>query len=201
MVFELPTLGFEYSALEPYIDRKTMEVHHRKHHAGYLQKFNEAIFDTALETKTLTDIFAAVSTYPESIRNNGGGVFNHAFFWEIITPSASGLIEIRLADAITKYFGTIDKMKEEFSSVAASYFGSGWAWLVKRDDGELLLTTTANQDNPFMDIAAIQGSPILCLDLWEHAYYLRYQNRRFDYIQAFWHIVNWDHVARLYNET
>jgi Fe-Mn family superoxide dismutase len=160
---------------------------------------NEIIFDTDLETKPLRKILAGVSKFNDPVRNYGGGVFNHALFWKILAPATTGLIDTPLADAITKYFGTIDKMKEAFSNLAASHLGSGWAWLVKREDGELLVTTSTNQDNPLMDTTPIQGNPILCLDLWEHAYYLKYQSRRMDYIQAFWRLVNWDQVAKRFN--
>ena len=201
-MFTLPDLPYDFNALEPYIDARTMEIHYKEHHAAYLRNFNQVIFDTVLEQQTPMEIFAEVSKHPPSIRNYGGGVFNHALFWKVLTPATSGLMDIQLADAVTKYFGTIDNMKEEFSAVAASHFGSGWTWLVKKDDGELLITSTANQDTPLMDTSAFQGNPILCLDLWEHAYYLQYQNRKPDYIQAFWRLVNWDQVAKFYkNET
>jgi Fe-Mn family superoxide dismutase len=199
MAFKLPELGFEYDALEPHIDARTMEIHYTKHHAAYLKKFNDAIEGTGLEKKRPSEIFAEVSRYPDAVRNNGGGFFNHALYWKILTPHPKTTIDVSLADAITQYFGTLDKLKEEFSGAAANHFGSGWAWLVKKDNGELLVTSLPNQDNPLMDISPVKGTPILCLDVWEHAYYLKYQNRRADYIQAFWNIVNWDHVAELYN--
>jgi Fe-Mn family superoxide dismutase len=200
MAFKLPDLGFNYNALEPYIDAKTMEIHHTKHHAGYLKKFNAAIEGTELEEMKPSDIFAKISEYDNAVRNNGGGFFNHALFWKFLTPNSNENLDKKLADAITKYFGTLENLKEEFSAAAVSQFGSGWAWLVKKNNGELVVTSTPNQDNPLMDIARIKGKPILCLDVWEHSYYLKYQNKRPDYIKAFWNIVNWDKVAELYNK-
>ena len=199
MAFKLPELGYEYNALEPYFDAETMEIHHTKHHAAYLKKFNAAIEKTALENLTPTEIFSQISKQSKAIRNNGGGFFNHALFWQFLTPNSQEKLDVNLSDAITKYFGTLDKLKEEFSNAAATQFGQGWAWLVKKDNGELVVTSTPNQDNPLMDIAPIKGTPILCLDVWEHAYYLKYQNKRPDYIEAFWNVVNWDKVAELYN--
>ncbi|HAF30915.1 MAG TPA: superoxide dismutase [Bacteroidales bacterium] len=200
MAFKLPELGFDYDALEPHIDARTMEIHHSKHHAGYLKKFNAAIEGTELEKMKPTHIFAEISKYGDAVRNNGGGFFNHALFWNFLTPNSNENLERNLADAINKYFGTLENLKEEFSKAAASQFGSGWAWLVKKDNGELLVTSTPNQDNPLMDISPVNGTPILCLDVWEHAYYLKYQNKRPDYIQAFWNVVNWNKVAELYNK-
>jgi Fe-Mn family superoxide dismutase len=196
MAFKLPELGFDYDALEPYIDAQTMEIHHSKHHAGYLKKFNAAIEGTKLEEMKPSDIFAEVSKYNDAVRNNGGGFFNHALFWKFLTPNAHENLDKDLADAITKYFGSLEKLKEEFSNAAATQFGSGWAWLLKKDDGELVVTSSPNQDNPLMDIAPIKGTPILCIDVWEHAYYLKYQNKRPDYVGAFWNVINWDEVAR-----
>ncbi len=200
MAFKLPELGFDYDALEPYIDAQTMEVHHSKHHAGYLKKFNAAIEGTELEEKKPTEIFAEISKHSDAVRNNGGGFFNHALFWKFLTPNFHENLDKDLADAITKYFGSLEKLKEEFSNAAATQFGSGWAWLLKKDNGELVVTSSPNQDNPLMDIAPIKGTPILCLDVWEHAYYLKYQNKRPEYIKAFWNVVNWDKVAELYHK-
>lgn len=199
MAFKLPELGFEYDALEPHIDAKTMETHHSKHHAAYLKKFNAAIENTELDQKTPATIFSKVSAYSEPIRNNGGGFYNHALFWQFLTPQQNETLDPKLADAINQYFGTFEKFKEEFSDAAAKQFGSGWAWLVKKSNKELVITSTPNQDNPLMDINPVKGTPILCLDVWEHAYYLKYQNRRPDYIKAFWNVVNWRKVAELYN--
>lgn len=200
MAFKLPELGFDYDALEPYIDAQTMEIHHSKHHAGYLKKFNAAIEGTELEEMKPSDIFAEVSKYSDAVRNNGGGFFNHALFWKFLTPNAHENLDKDLADAITKYFGSLENLKDEFSNAAATQFGSGWAWLIKKDDGELVVTSSPNQDNPLMDIAPIKGKPILCIDVWEHAYYLKYQNKRPEYIKAFWNVVNWDKVAELYHK-
>lgn len=199
MAFKLPELGFEYNALEPHIDAETMEIHHTKHHAAYLKKFNAAIENTKLESRTPAAIFDEISKYNDAIRNNGGGFFNHALFWQILTPHSQEKLDVSLADAITKYFGTLEKLKEEFTDAAMGRFGSGWVWLVKKYNGELVVTSTPNQDNPLMDISPIKGIPILCLDVWEHAYYLKYQNKRPGYIKAFWNVVNWDKVADLYN--
>ena len=199
MAFKLPELTFDYDALEPHIDAKTMEIHYSKHHATYLKKFNAAIENTALENMTPKAIFAEISKHSVAIRNNGGGFFNHALFWQFLTPHSHEKLEVNLADAINKYFGTLDKLKDGLSTAAANQFGSGWAWLVKKDNGELVVTSTPNQDNPLMDINPIKGTPILCIDVWEHAYYLKYQNKRPDYIKAFWNVVNWNKVAELYN--
>ena len=200
MAFKLPELGFDYDALEPYIDAKTMEIHHSKHHAGYLKKFNAAIEGTELDEMKPTEIFAEISKHNDAVRNNGGGFFNHALYWKFLTPNSSEDLDKDLADAINKYFGTLENLKEEFSTAAKNQFGSGWAWLIKKTDGELVVTSTLNQDNPLMDIAPIKGTPILCIDVWEHAYYLKYKNKRPDYIKAFWNVVNWDKVAELYHK-
>ncbi len=200
MAFILKNLEYEYDALEPYIDARTMEIHHTKHHAAYLNKFNAAIEGTELENKAPAEIFATVSEYSDAIRNNGGGFFNHALFWKLLTPHSPEIVNVNLADAITKYFGTLENLKEEFSAAAESLFGSGWAWLIKKDNGELVVASSPNQDNPLMDIAPIKGTPILCLDVWEHAYYLKYQNNRVAYINAFWNIVNWNEVSVLFNK-
>ncbi len=199
MSFKLPELDFDYNALEPYIDARTMEIHHTKHHASYLKKFNEAIENTELEQKTPSAIFAEISKHSDAIRNNGGGFFNHALFWQCLTPKSQDIKDTKLSDAVTKYFGTLEKLKEEFSNAASSQFGSGWAWLVLKNNGELIVTSSPNQDNPLMDIAPIKGTPLLCLDVWEHAYYLKYQNSRPDYIKAFWNVVSWEKVAERYS--
>jgi Fe-Mn family superoxide dismutase len=200
MPFTLPELNFDYNALEPFIDAQTMEIHHTKHHAAYLKKFNVAIENTELEDKTPKAIFAEISKHNDAVRNNGGGFFNHALFWQCLTPNQTTAFDQSLADAINKYFGTIEKFQEEFSNVAATQFGSGWAWLVLKNNGELVITSSSNQDNPLMDIAPIKGIPLLCLDVWEHAYYLKYQNKRTDYIQAFWSVVDWENVAERFNK-
>jgi len=199
MPFTLPELDFGYNALEPHIDGITMEIHHTKHHAAYLEKFNAAIENTKLENKTPRAIFAEISKHSDEVRNNGGGFFNHALFWQCLTPNQSNTLDTNFADAINKYFGTLEKFKEEFLKAATAQFGSGWAWLVLKDNDELVVTSSPNQDNPIMDIAPIKGIPLLCLDVWEHAYYLKYQNKRTDYIQAFWNVVNWEKVAERFN--
>jgi len=199
MAFILPELEYGYDALEPHIDASTMEIHHMKHHAAYLKKFNEAIENTELEKMKPSDIFAEISKHPDEVRNYGGGFFNHSLFWKILSPEPGEDIDVRLADAIAKYFGTIEKFRHEFSNVATTHFGSGWTWLIKKRDNELIITSSLNQDNPLMDTSPIRGMPILCLDLWEHAYYLKYQNKKNEYIDAFWNIVNWKKVSELYN--
>ena len=192
--FQLPPLPYAYDALEPYIDTMTMEIHHDKHHAGYTSKLNAAVKDANLQGKDIKDIFAQISQYPLAVRNNGGGFYNHSLFWKIMSPKGVGEPNGDLKDAITQNFGSFDKFKEEFSNAAATRFGSGWAWLVVNNK-KLVVTSTANQDNPLMDIAEIKGQPILALDVWEHAYYLKYQNKRGDYINSFWNVVNWDEVS------
>lgn len=201
MSFKLPDLGYDYDALEPYFDARTMEIHYKKHHAGYLEKFNAAIKDTALEDQTISEIFANISNYDDAVRNNGGGFSNHTLFWKILSPGYLKMEDSNLRDAITKYFGTVQEFKNRFTEVAVNHFASGWVWLIKKKNGELVVMSTPNQDNPTMNIiSTIQGTPILCLDLWEHAYYLKYQNRRKDFIEAFWNIVYWKEVAELYNQ-
>lgn len=195
MAFELPKLNYSYDALEPYIDARTMEIHHTKHHGGYTSKLNAAIEGTELEGKSIEEILGNISKYSAAVRNNGGGFYNHNLFWEVMAPNAGGQPTGELADAINKFFGSFDKFKEEFSNAAATRFGSGWAWLIEKD-GKLLVTSTPNQDNPLMDISEVKGNPILGLDVWEHAYYLKYQNLRPDYISAFWNVVNWEEVAK-----
>ncbi len=198
MAFRLPDLEYDFDALEPFIDARTMEIHYSYHHASYLKKFNEAIKDTELEDKTPKDIFSEISKLPPEVRNNGGGFFNHTMFFRILSKDSNEDMDVDLADIISKYFGTIEMFKKEFSDIAANQFGSGWAWLLQKDDGQLIITSTPNQDNPLMDINPVQGKPLLCLDLWEHAYYLKYQNRKSEYIDAFWNIINWDQVAEYY---
>jgi Fe-Mn family superoxide dismutase len=200
MSFILPELGFELGALEPYIDSRTMEIHYNIHHAGYLQKFNCAIKNTELEEKTPSKIFNNVSEFSDAVRNNGGGFFNHTLFWKILTPEFHKLNDPDLENAIISSFGTLEKMKEKFTEAAINHFGSGWAWLVKLPDGELTVTSSQNQDNPLMDISPVRGAPIMCIDVWEHAYYLKYQNQKAEYVEAFWNIVDWTEVAELYNE-
>jgi len=195
MAFELPKLDYAYNALEPHIDARTMEIHYSKHHAAYINNLNAAVDGTDLAGKSLEDLLKDVSKYPVSVRNNGGGHFNHTFFWKILSPSGGGKPAGELLHAIEKTFGSFDQFKEQFNKAAATRFGSGWAWLVKDSSGKLAVTSTPNQDNPLMDVADLKGIPLLGLDVWEHAYYLHYQNRRPDYINAFWNVVNWTEVA------
>lgn len=196
MSFTLPDLPYAHDALEPHIDTKTMKIHHGRHHAGYTNKLNAAIEGTAHEGKSIEDLLASPAN--AAIRNNGGGFYNHSLFWEIMSPKGGGEPTGVLADAIDDAFGSFDDFKKAFSDAAGSRFGSGWAWLIKDEDGSLAITSTPNQDNPLMDVAVVQGTPILGLDVWEHAYYLNYQNRRPDYVAAFFNVINWDKVAELY---
>jgi superoxide dismutase, Fe-Mn family len=196
MAFELPKLPYEYKALEPYVDAQTMEIHYTKHHAAYTNNLNTAIQGTENENKKIEEILSNISKLPVGIRNNSGGFYNHNLFWEVMKPNGGGNPSGDLSDAITKYFGSFDKFKETFSGAAATRFGSGWAWLLVNDKKELVVSSTANQDNPLMDVADVKGLPILGLDVWEHAYYLKYQNRRPDYISAFWNVINWEEIAK-----
>jgi Fe-Mn family superoxide dismutase len=197
MAFELPALPYDKAALEPHIDAKTMEIHHGKHHQAYVTNLNNALAGTAGEGKTIEEIVTHISAYPMPVRNNGGGHWNHSFFWKGLAPSGSTQLKGDLQAAIEADLGGVEKMKEEFAKAAIGRFGSGWAWLIVKD-GKLAITSTPNQDNPLMDIAETKGTPILGLDVWEHAYYLHYQNRRPDYITAFWNVVNWDEAAKNY---
>lgn len=195
MAFELPKLDYAYNALEPHIDAATMEIHHTKHHAAYTNNLNAALEGSADAGKSIESLFADISKRSVAVRNNGGGFYNHNLFWKVIGPDGGGKPSGELLSAIEKNFGSFDAFKEEFAKAAATRFGSGWAWLVKQADGKLVVSSTPNQDNPLMDVADVKGTPILGLDVWEHAYYLKYQNRRPDYIGAFWNVVNWNEVA------
>lgn len=203
MTHQLPTLSFSYDALEPFIDAKTMEIHHSKHHQGYVDKFNDAIEGTGLENRSLEEILGSVSNHSAAVRNNGGGHYNHSLFWSVIGPNTGGAPKEggELASELNKAFGSFTAFKEQFANAAATRFGSGWAWLIITSDKQLQVTSTPNQDNPLMDVADVQGTPILGLDVWEHAYYLNYQNRRPDYIGAFWNVVNWDVVEEKFQNT
>lgn len=192
--FKQAPLAYDFSALEPSIDKLTMEIHYGKHHAAYVKNLNDAVKGTAFESKSLEEILKTISKAPAAIRNNGGGHWNHTFFWEIMGPKKGGEPKGALADAIKAQFGSLEKFKEEFAKAGATRFGSGWAWLVAKG-GKLSIGSTPNQDNPLMDISDLKGTPLLALDVWEHAYYLHYQNKRPDYIKAFWDVVNWDKVA------
>jgi Fe-Mn family superoxide dismutase len=196
MAFELPALPYATNALEPHIDTKTMEIHHGKHHNAYVTNLNNAVAGTDAEGKSLGELMSGVSKLSPAVRNNGGGHFNHSLFWTVMSPDGGGTPSGDLASAINSAFGSFDAFKEEFAKAAATRFGSGWAWLCVDGSGKLFVTSTPNQDNPVMDIAEKKGTPILGLDVWEHAYYLNYQNRRPDYIAAFWNVVSWDAVAK-----
>lgn len=198
MAFELPALPYPHDALEPHIDTLTMQIHHGKHHAAYVNNLNAAIQGTEWEGKTIEELMANISKLSPAVRNNGGGHYNHALFWTIMGPNGGGEPTGELAEAIRQAFGSFENFKAEFTKAAVGRFGSGWAWLAVKADGTLCVCSTPNQDNPLMDIAECPGKPILGLDVWEHAYYLHYQNRRPDYVAAFWNVINWDEVARRY---
>jgi len=195
MAFTLPALPYANSALEPYIDATTMEIHHDKHHGAYVTNLNNAVKGTEWENKTIEEILANISKLPPAVRNNGGGHYNHSLFWTLLKPNGGGTPTGALGNAITETFGSFDKFKETFANAGATRFGSGWAWLTA-SGGKLTISSTPNQDNPIMDIAEVKGTPILGLDVWEHAYYLKYQNRRPEYITNFWNVVNWDEAAK-----
>ena len=196
MPFTLPALPYAFNALEPHIDAKTMEIHHGKHHNAYVTNLNNALAGTEAEKLSLEEINHTISKFPVAVRNNGGGHWNHSFFWTILGPNAGGTPTGKVADAINASFGSFDEFKTKFAAAATGRFGSGWAWLIKDASGKLAITSTPNQDNPLMDIAEVKGTPLLGLDVWEHAYYLHYQNRRPDYIAAFWNVVNWAEVTK-----
>lgn len=200
MAFTLPELGYAYDALEPNIDARTMEIHHTKHHQAYITNLNNAIKDTDLDSKSIEEIIKGMDMTAMPIRNNGGGHWNHTFFWEIINPDGNSSISDELSSAIDKAFGSMDVMKEKFAAAAMTRFGSGWAWLCAHADGTVEICSTPNQDNPMMPSTGCGGAPIAGLDVWEHAYYLNYQNRRADYVTAFWNIVNWSVVSAKYAE-
>ncbi len=196
MAFTLPALPYATDALEPFIDKATMEIHHGKHHNAYVTNLNAALAGSEGESLSVEEICKNISKYPMPVRNNGGGHFNHSFFWKILKKNEGGKPSGELASAIDAAFGSYDKFKEEFTKAATTRFGSGWAWLIKKADGSLAITSTPNQDNPLMDVAEVKGTPLLGLDVWEHAYYLNYQNRRPDYIAAFYNVINWDEVSK-----
>ena len=198
MAFELPKLPYAYDALEPHIDARTMEIHHTKHHNGYTTKLNDAVEGTDLEGKTIENILINLDTANSAVRNNGGGFYNHNLFWQVMSPNGGGKPTGDLEAAIEKAFGSFEEFKATFAKAAATRFGSGWAWLCVHKGGELEVCSTANQDNPLMPEVGCGGTPILGLDVWEHAYYLNYQNKRPDYIEAFFNVINWEEVARRY---
>lgn len=198
MAFDLPKLPYAYDALEPHLDARTMEIHHTKHHQGYTSKLNAAIEGTNLDGKSIEDILSNLDKSNGAVRNNGGGFFNHSLFWEIMSPEGGGTPTGELATAIDSAFGSFEKFKDEFAAAAGTRFGSGWAWLCVHKGGKLEVCSTPNQDNPLMPDTGCEGQPILGLDVWEHAYYLNYQNRRPDYIAAFFNVINWDKVSQLY---
>ena len=198
MSFELPKLNYAFDALEPHIDARTMEIHHDKHHAGYTNKLNAAIEGTDLDGKTIDNILINLDMSNMAVRNNGGGFYNHTLFWEVMSPDGGGKPSGELADAITEAFGSFDAFKDAFSKAAATQFGSGWAWLCVHQGGKVEVCGTPNQDNPLMPNVGCGGTPILGLDVWEHAYYLNYQNRRPDYVSAFFNVIDWSEVSRRY---
>src|SRR5215831_5521035 len=198
MAFTLPPLPYAYNALEPHIDEQTMKIHHDKHHQAYVDNLNKAIAGTEHEKKSLEELLRNAGSISPAVRNNGGGHWNHTFFWEILAPNAGGQPSGKLADAINQTFGSFEALKEKVNTAGATRFGSGWAWLLVKD-GKLEVSSTPNQDNPLMDVAEVKGTPILGIDVWEHAYYLKYQNKRPDYLGAIWNVINWDEVARRYN--
>ena len=200
MAFELPSLAYAYDALEPHIDSRTMEIHHSKHHNGYTTNLNNAIADTPLAEQSIEEILKNLDLDNKAVRNNGGGYYNHRLFWEVMSPNGGGLPSGNLAAAIDSAFGSFEEFKAAFAQAAATQFGSGWAWLCVHADGSVKVCASANQDNPLMPGIGCGGTPILGIDVWEHAYYLNYQNRRPDYINAFFNVIDWDKVASLYEK-
>ncbi len=198
MKFEFAELPYAYDALEPHIDKQTMEIHHTKHHKAYFEKFTAALNDSEYADKSIEEIFANISKAPAVIRNNGGGYYNHNLFWHCMSPNGGGNPTGRLAEAINQKFGSLDEFKTKFNEAASNRFGSGWAWLCVKSDKSLSICSSANQDNPLMDVADCMGTPVMGLDVWEHAYYLKYQNRRPDYIGAFWNVVDWKSIGERY---
>lgn len=194
MAHSLPPLPYDFNALEPHIDAQTMQIHHDKHHQAYVDNLNKALAGTDGENASLEDLMANISKYPMAVRNNGGGHWNHTMFWTILGPNG-GQPQGALADAINGAFGSLDGLKEKMNAAGAGRFGSGWAWLIVKD-GKLEVTSTPNQDNPLMDIAEVKGTPILGIDVWEHAYYLKYQNRRPEYLTNIWNVINWNEVGK-----
>jgi Fe-Mn family superoxide dismutase len=199
MAFTLPSLPYAHNALEPHIDTLTMQIHHGKHHQAYVDNLNKAISGTPHENKPLEELLANAGTISPAVRNNGGGHWNHTFFWETLGPNSGGSPSGKLGDAINEAFGSFDEFKTKFAQAGIGRFGSGWAWLIVKD-GKLEISSTPNQDNPLMDVAEVKGTPILGVDVWEHAYYLKYQNKRPDYLAAIWSVINWDKVVERFNK-
>ncbi len=199
MSFTLPNLPYAYNALEPHIDVQTMQIHHGKHHQAYVDNLSKAVAGTEHENKSLEELVRNAGKITPAVRNNGGGHWNHSFFWEILAPNANGKPSGKLAETINSVFGSFDTFKEKFNTAGTTRFGSGWAWLIVKD-GKLEITSTPNQDNPLMDVAEVKGTPILGIDVWEHAYYLKYQNRRPEYLGAIWNVINWNKVAENYEK-
>ncbi len=200
MAFELEALPYASNALEPHIDKETMEIHHDRHHQAYVDNLNKAIAGTDAENLSLEEINKNISKYPAAVRNNGGGHFNHKLFWTVLSANGGGEPTGELADAINQAFGSFSELKTQLQNAGATRFGSGWAWLVVKADGQLAVTSTPNQDNPLMDVAEVQGAPILGIDVWEHAYYLKYQNKRPAYLDAIFNVIDWNAVAKRYQE-
>ncbi len=198
--FAQPDLGYSFDALEPHIDAMTMELHYGKHHAGYTRKFNSALEHADLHSTDIVKLFNSVSVHGTGVRNNGGGYYNHNLYWKFMSPGGGGEPGGDLAGAINEAFGSFSQFKDLFSTTAAGQFGSGWGWLIVDEEGDLQVTSTPNQDNPLMDVVEVQGTPILNIDVWEHAYYLNYQNKRGSYIEAYWNVIDWDFVEALYKE-
>ena len=196
MAFTLPDLPYGFNGLEPHIDARTMEIHHDLHHNGYTNNLNKALEGTDAANASIEDILANISNHSAAVRNNGGGYYNHCMFWEVMSPNGGGEPTGALAEAINAKFGSFEAFKTEFSAAAATRFGSGWAWLIVDAAGKLDVTSTANQDNPVMDVAEVRGTPLLCVDVWEHAYYLKYQNRRPEYLTNFFNVINWEEVSK-----
>ncbi len=198
MAFTLPALPYAHEALEPHIDTLTMQIHHGKHHQAYVDNLNKAIAGTPNENKSIEELVAVAGTISPAVRNNGGGHWNHSFFWESLAPQAGGSPQGNLAAAIDSAFGSFDAFKEEFKKAGITRFGSGWAWLVAQKDGSIAVSSTPNQDNPLMDVADVKGFPVIGLDVWEHAYYLKFQNKRPDYVDAFWNVIDWNAAEKRY---
>ncbi|MBS1616177.1 MAG: superoxide dismutase [Bacteroidetes bacterium] len=195
MAHSLPALPYAFEALEPHIDAQTMQIHHDKHHQAYVDNLNKALAGSGAEDKSLDELMASISTFPAGVRNNGGGHWNHSLFWSVLGPNGGGQPSGKLADAIHAAFGSVDSLKEKINAAGATRFGSGWAWLIVKE-GKLEVCSSPNQDNPLMDVAEVKGTPIFGIDVWEHAYYLKYQNKRGDYLAAVWNVVNWAEVSR-----